>query len=417
MTYSCIYLDSAATSKVSDDVKSDIIQMLDKYGNPSSIHETGRDSRGIIESAREKVRKYLGADEDDLIIFTGSGTEANNIAIQGLYNGNEDLTDIIVSPTEHPSVRNIADHFEDERIIRVHWAMSNYKTGAIDLDNIDVLIDEIRDTWKNNSGDVLVSVMYGNNETGVINDVKGITEIAHRKEGVYVHCDATQAVGKVPCINVKDLGIDTLAFSCHKMGLPKGIGVLYVSSKIKDLIKPIMFGGGQEFGLRSGTENIPYIYALGEVCSKLSYPAYYHKYIDDDVDNNLKIPGKAESKIRDYFEQRLLTDPKIHRYCHVKVNFKKSPYRLPFISSVLFTGYDAQAIMTYLSSNKIYVSVGSACSNHENVPSRTLLNLGFTEEGAGSVIRFSFSENTTIDQIDEVIRVLRIALKMIGKKQ
>lgn len=406
-----IYLDNAGTTKIKDSVKKDIIEALDYYGNPSSIYKIGIKNKNIIEDAREKVKGFIGANENDIVVFTGSGSEANNLAIQGFYKGNLDLTDFIVPPTEHSSVRNIGDYFETERNLRVWWAISD-SDYRIDVDNIDWLIKDIKKSYIKTGGDILISVMYANNETGVVNDIGRICDIAHQYKDVYVHCDATQGVGHAS-INVKDLGVDMLSFSCHKMGMPKGIGVLYISENVKDMVQPIVYGGSQENGYRAGTENIPYIYALGNLCKSLSYSVYYDKYYDRQNDLNLVLGGIAK-KIMDYFENKLENDPELKE--RVWLPFSKSPSRSSTISPVIFRGYNANQILTGLSGFDIYVSAGSACNAHLDMPSRTLMNLGFKPEDARSMIRFSFSDDITEDDVNEVISKLKVVLRLIDKK-
>lgn len=396
------YLDNAATTKVTNKVMRDVMYGMQIYANPSALYPDGQNARGVIERARNYVREYIGADEDDKIIFTGSGSEANNLAIQGFCKANIDVTDLLIPPTEHPSVRGIADYYDDNNEFRVYWIRSLLGKGYVDPDNVDVLLDEIRSTWGANSGEALVSVMLANNETGVINPVEEITKICHDKCEVFVHSDATQAIGHIE-VDVKDLGVDMLSFSGHKIGLPKGIGVLYVRKGIE--IEPIIYGGKQESGLRAGTENLPYIYALGEKINRM-----------------IKIKDASamkEEKLRDYFEERLLLNDDIKERCpKIRLNYKDSK-RLPNISSVTFTGYDAKQIRAYLAGRGVYVSVGSACSSYEVVPSRTLLNLGFTADEAEATIRFSFSgvdEMMTMDRIDKVVEEIRCALILIDSK-
>ena len=406
-----IYLDNAATTQIDSEAMKDIVYALEIYYNPSSAHRYGMEAKRIIERARDNVRRFLGADRKSQIIFTSSGTEANNLAIQGFFNNHMDATDFLCPPTEHPSIRKIADYYEEENLFRVHWLRNDYAKGCLDLDNLEVMLDEIRQTWNKSSGEMLVSCMMANNETGTLNDIQKITEICHSKCNVFIHTDLTQAIGHVEPINIRKLGVDMASFSGHKLGLPKGIGVLYVKDGVN--IGSLMFGGNQEDGLRPGTENLPYIYALGNRVEEIkrldSYGKYYH-------DEGMSIfPRDKEKTIRDYFEYALLRDEEILKLCpQIRINYKGEEFnRLPNISSVTFAGFDARKIQTGLGERGICVSVGSACSNYRNKPSRTLLNLGFSASEADSTVRFSFNDQVRLGQIDMVIKELGVLLKFL----
>lgn len=394
------YMNDASTVKPSEGV----IDLIDTYlthnwYNPSDINEDSIDARNDLEHARESVADFIGANPSE-IVFTSSGTEANNLAIQGFINANEDCGDFITSSCEHPSIRNIADFYDDNNYLRVYW--NNYDNDCTyDYDALDELIKNIRETYKYSYGDILVSIMMVNNETGIKNDIKKITEICHKYDRVFIHTDATH--GLLDKINVKDLDVDLLTFSGHKLGVPSGVGVVYIKEGIK--VSPIIYGGGQEEGYRSGTENLPYIAALPTGITDILLKHEYDK-------------EKYNGTFYDLMKDKLLHNEEILKYCpEISINCDSTAEKCGHIISVCFKGYNNKELLAVLDSNDVICSAGSACSNHTNKPSRTLLNLGYDEDTINSTIRFSSitSAGVWIEYIDDVINKIAFSLKMLRK--
>lgn len=395
------YLNDASTTKIQSSVVNGIIDnLVENWFNPNDIYEDGIRVRNVLEDTREHVAEFIGANPNE-IIFTSSGTEANNLAIQGFINANEECGDFITSPCEHPSVRNIADFYEDNNYLRVYWTGYD-KDCTYDYDALDELIKDIRETYKYSYGDILVSIMMVNNETGIQNDIKKIVDICHKYDRVFIHTDATQ--GMLNKIDVKELGVDLLTFSGHKMGVPAGVGVLYVREGIN--ISPIIYGGGQENGLRSGTENVPYAAVLMEgIITTLV------RYKMKDKDDN-------ESKITfyDLMKDKLLHNEEILKYCpDISINCDNTAQKCGHIISICFKGYDNKQLLAMLDTNGVICSAGSACSSHENVPSRTLLNLGYDEDTINSTLRFSsiVSPSIMMEYIDDIVDRIAFSLKML----
>lgn len=378
-----IYFDTAATSRVSDKVIDDITWCLQNVqGNPSSLHSEGHKAKIILEKSRKKVADYIGAEADE-IIFTASGSEANNLAIQGFIKANDLYDCIITTEIEHPSVYNTCKKYEDTYKV-AYIPLDN--TGRVELNRFYQLITELSCRKF-----CFISVMMANNEIGTIQPIQEIVRESHRLEGI-VHVDATQAVGNVP-VNVKELGVDLLTFSAHKLGLPRGVGVLYKRKGIK--IEPIVYGGHQENNLHAGTENVAMIYALGNQLKRMKDKKFPNtetlNYLTcriDDVCTELSIKLKMNGSIL---------------------------YRLPNILSLTFKEISAETLITLMDIEGVCVSAGSACSSGEQKPSRVLKAIGLSDEDAKSTIRISMSHDTSIEDCDEFLRVLRNSLLTISK--
>ena len=255
-----MYFDNAATTKPSKEVIADITWCLENvWANPSSVHTPGVEARKLLEESREKVARFIGADSEE-IIFTASGSESNNLAIKGFLDANNMYNCIITTQIEHPSVYNTCLHLFEDKFYKISFAPVN-KTGSVNVARFKQLISEL--SYFNYC---FVSIMMANNEIGTISDIKKIAKITHHHTGI-LHTDATQIIGQVP-VNVKELGCDLLTFSGHKLGLPRGTGVLYKKKGIE--LTPIIHGGHQENSLHAGTENLANIYALGNQLERLS---------------------------------------------------------------------------------------------------------------------------------------------------
>jgi len=378
-----IYFDHAATSRVSDKVIEDITWCLQNVqGNPSSLHSEGHKAKMILEKNRKKVADYIGAEADE-IIFTASGSEANNLAIQGFIKANDLYDCIITTEIEHPSVYNTCKKYEDTYKV-AYIPLDN--TGRVELNRFHQLITEL--SYRKFC---FISVMMANNEIGTIQPIQEIVRESHRLEGI-VHVDATQAVGNVP-VNVKELGVDLLTFSAHKLGLPRGVGVLYKRKGIK--IEPIVYGGHQENNLHAGTENVAMIYALGNQLKRMKDKKFPNtetlNYLTcriDDVCTELGIKLKMNGSIL---------------------------YRLPNILSLTFKGISAETLITLMDIEGVCVSAGSACSSGEQKPSRVLKAIGLSDEDAKSTVRISMDHDATVEDCDKFLRVLRNSLYTISK--
>lgn len=382
-----LYMDTAATTKPTKEVIADVTWCLENvWGNPSSIHSEGVKARQILEQSREKVANFIGAKPEE-IIFTSSGSESNNLAIKGFLNANNMYDCIITTQIEHPSVYNTCLHLFENNWYKIGFAPID-SIGKVNVARFKQLISEL-----SYSHYCFVSIMLANNEIGTVQPVKEIAKIIHRHQGV-LHVDATQAIGQIP-VDVKELDCDLLTFSGHKLSCPKGIGVLYKKKGVN--LFPIIHGGHQERNLRAGTENLPYIYALGNQVERLSEKGY------------------PSNNMREY----LLS--KIDEVCHrLNINIKLNGChidRLPNNLSLTFNGINAETLITLLDMNNICVSAGSACSSGNPEPSRVLKTIGLSDEDAYSTVRISIGADTTTEECDEFIRVLGeclVNLKMMG---
>ncbi len=357
-----VYLDNNSTTELSHEVSGVLMDIVihSVYGNPSSKHSFGLKMRAIVEASRYSVAKSLGCGPGE-IYFTSGGTEANNMAIRGVYNIYSDQeNEAVMSIAEHSSVYNTMLSVVQDSKVRQIPLLSD---GSLDLEWADRLITE--DT-------TLVSVMLANNETGNIYPVKEIVRIAHER-GALVHCDAVQAYGKMP-INVRDLGVDILTISGHKAHALPGIGALYVRKGVQ--VHPISTGGNQEMGMRPGTENYIAIATLGTVAEEI-----YNR-------ESLPSPG-----LRDVFERGLL-----RQIPDIFINGAGAD-RIYNTSSVTFRGIDASQMVEALSDNGIFASTGPACSAGLKRTSRTLESMGLSEDEVLSTVRFSFSQFSSISDV------------------
>lgn len=367
----CIYLDNNATTKIDEEVVAQMLPYLTTYyGNPSSKHKFGGQVAKALRIAREKVAALLGAANSSEIVFTSCGTEGNNAAITAALSAQPEKKHIVTTIVEHPAVLNLCQRLEKQGY-RVTYLCVNSR-GQLDLEEVRKAIT--KET-------ALVSVMYANNETGVIFPIEPIGEIA-KKSGAIFHVDAVQAVGKIP-LNVQNSSIDLLSLSGHKIHAPKGIGSLYVRRGLK--FSPLLVGGHQERGRRGGTENVPGIVALGKAAELAEQ-------------NLCKI--KQQQKLRDLLERRILsTIP------NTTVNGDITS-RLPNTTNIGFKYIEAEAILLYLDRQGIYASSGSACSSRSLEPSHVLQAMDSPYSILKGSIRFSLSKYTTKAQIDRVCQVL-----------
>ena len=368
------YLDNSATTKVFDEVKDIMVEtMLKDYGNPSSMHLRGVEAEKYVKEARENIAKTLKVDEKE-IVFTSGGTESNNMAIIGTALANRRAGNhIITTAVEHASVHNTME-FLAEQGFRITYLNVN-ESGVI---NIKDLEDAICDDT------ILISVMYVNNEIGSVMPISEIAEVIKaKKPDVVFHVDAIQAYGKYH-IYPRRMGIDLLSVSGHKIHGPKGSGFLYVRDKLK--IKPIIYGGGQQKGMRSGTENVPGIAGIGVAAKKI------YENFDENIDRLYEL--------KDYLIDEL---SKIE---NVRIHSKKARDFAPQIVNASFVGVRSEVLLHSLEDRKIYVSAGSACSTNKHTVSATLKGIGLDFDEIESAIRFSFCIFTTKEEIDYTVSVI-----------
>lgn len=379
-----IYLDNSATTKPRESVIEDMLTMLKTdYGNPSSLHRMGLEAEKKIESSRAIIANYLNVNKDE-IMFTSGGTEANNIAIQGIINKQSRRgKHIITTKIEHSSVLNIFNHYEEQGYDVTYLDID--ENGLVDLKQLEQSITDQT---------ILVSVMYVNNEIGVIQDIQAIKEIIRLKnKETKFHVDGVQAFGKIN-MDIKKLGADSFSFSGHKIHGPKGVGALFVKKGLN--LDPIIFGGGQEKNIRSGTENTPGIIGLGTAVKEMS--------------KNFKEEHKKISELRLYFYEKIVDNIK-----DIKINSFIDEKSAPHILNISFRGIKGEILLHYLESDNIYVSTGSACSSKEKGKSSVLQALKLNNEEIDGTIRFSFSYENTKEELDFVVEKLKKAVEEIRK--
>lgn len=354
-----IYLDNAASTPVLPLVKKKIIECLDIYGNPSSIHNEGQRAKALINEATKIIAKKINCKEDEIYYTTGA-TMSNNIVMQGFY------STIITSKIEHDDILLMGETFRRFRLIGVN------NKGFI---NTDELISELED-YK--GAPILVSIQMANGEIGTIQDIKRISEIVHSYPCAFLHTDATQYIPYYQ-IDVKDMGIDALSMSGQKIGCIKGTGLLYLSNQLKPFIDPLIYGNQ---GFIGGTENVLGIACLGEAFKELNY--------------NTELMYKRDLLI-EQLDGILVGDDK-----------KRTPNNV----CMLFKNIDSYALVYLLNEHGIYCSSGSACSSNVDKPSSTLLAIGLGKD-AESCVRFTLNSNITTEDILYASKVINYAVKML----
>lgn len=375
-----IYLDNNATTKVDDIVLNAMLPYLkEEYGNPSSTYSFGKKVKDEISKARNNIAKLINADPNN-IIFTSCGSESNVTSIMSAVRKYPDKKHIITTKVEHASIMETMNYLESIGYIITYLSVD--KNGRLDLDELKSSITD--DTC-------LVSVMMANNELGNIYPIKEISKIVH-ESGILFHCDAVQAVGKIK-IDVKDLGVDFLSFSGHKINAPKGIGVLYV--KDSSIFNPLIFGH-QEKNRRGGTENVPYIIGLGKAAELI---------INDNFNKEKEI-----EELRDYMED------KIKEEIDAVLIYGDLDNRTPNTSSIAFKGVKADELMLVLESFNIFISTGSACNSEIALPSHVLTACSADLDNY-SPIRVSLGKYNTKEEIDEFIKRLINIVNMIRRRK
>src|SRR3989344_2856218 len=391
-----IYLDNAASTPTDRRVLKEIVRVAKLYGNPSSYNDCGREAREYVEKARLKIARFLGARGEE-VVFTGSGTESNNLAIQGVArNFQFPKPHIITTQIEHPSVLRPIERLEKEGF-KVSYL-------AVDKEGL-VRLEELKRTLRPET--VLVSVMYANNEIGTIQPVVKISKIIrdfhNRKFQVcekapLFHCDACQATEYLD-MNVNHLGVDLLTFNGSKIYGPRGVGGLCVSRGVK--ISPILLGGEQERGLRAGTENLPVIGGLAAALDQIS-----------------KDEAKRLTVLRDYFIEKisvLLPDAKINGPVDKRLA-KSFIHRLPNNVNISVSELTSEVLLLELDKYGICAGSGSACTSHLVEPSHVLKAIGLDKKYLDGALRFSMGRQTTKKDMDYVLEVLPKILKDLKKR-
>ena len=377
------YLDNSATTQAFQTVCDKVVQMMSQdYGNPSSLHRKGMEAEQHVRMAREIIAGSLRVSDKE-IFFTSGGTESNNLAIIGAAMANRRAGNhIITTPIEHASVSAVMGFLEEQGFTITYLPVNQY--GIVNLRALEQAI--CKDT-------ILVSVMYVNNEIGAVQPIEAIAQVIRRKKpDVLFHVDAIQAYGKF-VIRPRRQGIDLLAASGHKIHGPKGVGFLYVRDKVK--IKPLLFGGGQQNGLRSGTENVPGAAGLGEAVREI-----YKNY-------ELKVDYLYHLKER--FTKGVL------KLEGTRINGPMYRDGAPHIVSVSFDGVRSEVLLHALEDQGVYASAGSACSSHHPMPSATLKSIGVEKEYLESTLRFSFGAFTRVEEIDYALDTLGKLLPVLRK--
>ena len=366
-----IYFDHASTTKCYPEVVEKMNEcFFHNFGNASSLHGVGRNAMSEVDKARDDIAKLLGAESKE-IFFTSGGTEADNWALKGAYLANMGLKNkLIVAANEHHAIIDSAKSLS--KIGCEVIFLNPDENGVINPEKLEQLIDDKT---------FLVSIMYVNNETGCVNDIRKIAELCKNKN-VTFHTDAVQATSTKK-LNVNELGVDMMTISAHKIGGPKGVGLLYIKKGTR--IAPIIEGGSQELSMRGGTLNVPLVVGFGVAMNK-----------------NFETLDKRIEKLsilRNYFENQIKFFGDI-----VKINGEN---RVPSILNVTFKGIKATTILTRLDLKGICISAGSACTAGSVEVSNVLLSMGLSEEDAMSSVRFSFGEENTIEEIDKCVSELK----------
>ena len=370
------YFDNSATTKPREEVVETMLEALTiHYGNPSSLHRKGVAVEKLIKTSRRQVAKALGV-KDEEMIFTSGGTESNNAAILGTIAAHQRRGNkIITSSIEHPSVLNVFKYLETKGYTVVYLDVD--RQGKIDLLQLEQEIDE---------NTILLSIMHVNNEVGTIQPIEVIRRILDKsKNKIIFHVDAIQSFGKVK-LNPGKLGVDLLSISGHKIHGPKGIGALYVRKDLK--LTPTTYGGGQEIGIRPGTENVPGILGLGTACA----------LIEKQTDENIQKMASLKTRLK----EGILSEIK-----DTMINGCQGDGSAPHILNISFLGIKAEVLLHMLEQDHIYVSTGSACSSKKSSHSHVLKAMGLSEQEIEGAIRFSFSYQNTIEEIDYGLDQLR----------
>ena len=386
-----VYLDNHATTRVDPDVVESMIPWFaDNYGNAGSgTHAMGIEAREAVEAARQRVAQAVGATPRE-IVFTSGATESINLAMVGAVS-RQSMKQCVVPETEHAAVLDVADQLERQglSVCRLPVATKGSKApGALDLDRLDEIVT---------SGPALVSVMFANNEIGLVHPISDIADIVHAR-GALLHVDCAQAIGNCS-LNVTALGADLASFSAHKCHGPKGVGALYVRRQQRIIrIDPQVFGGGQERGIRSGTLNVPGIVGRGRACELAG------ERLDSVIKQMAALRTTLWNRLLEHIPDIRLNGPPID-----------SESRLPNNLNILIPGIDGASLLAELSRTGVAASSGSACSSEQPRPSHVLRALGLSEEEARQSIRFGVSRMTTLEEIELAAERLKVAVQSLSR--
>ncbi len=366
-----IYLDNNATTQVAPEVMEEILPYFhDLYGNPSSMHTFGGQVEQKLRQAREKVASLIGAIPDE-IVFTSCGSESDNTAIRSAIASYPDRKHIITTRVEHPAIKNLCEYLSKH----------GYRVTFLPVDRQGRLnLDHFHKSLSNDTA--IVSIMWANNETGVVFPIEEIAQVV-RERGIVFHTDAVQAVGKIP-VNVQEVPVDMLSLSGHKIHAPKGVAALYVRRGAK--FSPFLIGGHQERGRRGGTENVASIIGLGRACELAA--------------GHIKKESGRVRYLRDKLEKEILK-----RVPNAMVNGERE-HRLPNTTSISFEYVEGEAILLMMNEFGICASSGSACTSGSLEPSHVLRAMGVPFTAAHGSIRFSLSIYNTEEEIDSIIEKL-----------
>ncbi len=377
-----IYLDNCSTTKPRKEVISAMTDALTMdFGNPSSLHRLGLITEKKIKEARETISSYLKVDSKE-IYFTSGGTESNNIALQSIIKKfTRKGKHIITSNIEHASIMNVLKHYEAE----------GYDISYLKVDELGYInLEELKNTIREDT--ILVSIIHVNNEIGVVQNIKEIKRIIDKsKSKPLLHLDGVQSFGKID-FSLKNLGVDSYSFSGHKVHGPKGIGGLYINSALK--LNPIIFGGNQESGLRSGTENVPGIIGIGEAVRTLL----------SNGDND----RTHVQSLKEHFADRIKKE-----IDDVKINTPLDDSASPYIISISFDDVRGEVLLHYLEDKEIYVSTSSACSSKGTTKSHVLRAIKLSDKEIEGTIRFCFSYEISKKDIDKTLEVLKTSIDEI----
>ncbi|HXV39317.1 MAG TPA: cysteine desulfurase family protein [Nitrosopumilaceae archaeon] len=366
-----IYLDNAASTRVDEKVIDEMLPYFkEQFGNPSSIHRYGRLASMAVQNARKKIVSLINAEPKEILLTSG-GTESNNTALYGIAYKNKGKH-VITSSIEHDAILEPCKRLEKDGFKLTYLPVDKY--GLVNPDDVKSTVS---------SDTCLISIMLANNEVGTIQPIKEICKIAHEKN-ILVHTDAIQAIGKIP-IDVKDLGIDLLSISSHKINGPKGVGALYVKNRTK--LAPLILGGGQEDGLRSGTENVPNIVGFGKAC----------QLVKENMEQNVGHFKKLTTKLTTRVLQEI-----------PYVTFNGHPEkRIPNNTHFTFLGVNGEDLIIKLDENGVAASTGSACSVRTQKASHVLKAMGFSHEQIAGSLRLTVGISNTENEIDETVEILK----------
>ena len=379
-----VYLDNASTTRLHDKVIEAMMPYMSiKYGNPSSLHSLGREAKRVLDDARESIKDAINLNANAKVVFTASATEANNLALKGIaYALKGKGKSIVVSSIEHESILEPCKALERE----------GFKVTYIPVDsNAIVSIDAIEHALRENRDTILVSVMLANNEVGSIQPLKDIAEIAHRYNAL-VHTDAAQALGKI-AVDAKSLCVDLITLSAHKLYGPKGIGALCINSNIP--LEPIIHGGGHEYGLRSGTQNIPAVVGFSKVVEMS------REFID--------VYSSRVKALRDRLERSILESIK---YTRLNSTAKD---RLPNTTNISFLGINGEDLIIKLDEHGICASTGSACSTLKQKESHVLRAMNLSKDARNGSLRLTLGIYNEEHEIDYTVSVLEKVVNELRK--